>query len=115
MGKRLRWLALLAVVPVAGALLVSCEPGSTLTPSHTEISYSAGPFAAANVTGAAGDPVCGRPELCSDHPFKVSTPAGYGDDHQLKVTVSWSLAAADFDVYLLDADGTVISSAASSS
>ena len=69
MGMRWRYLALLAVVPLAGALLVSCEPSSTLTPSHTEISYSDGPFAAANVSGAAGDPVCGPNALCSDHPF----------------------------------------------
>jgi hypothetical protein len=112
---RFRYFALLAVVPLAAVLLVSCEPSSTLTPSHTSLSYTAGPFATANVTGAAGDPVCGPDALCSDHAFKVSTPAGYGDDHQLKVTVGWSLAAADFDVYLLDSAGTIISTAASSS
>src|SRR4051794_11575100 len=115
MGMRFRYFALLAVVPLAAVLLVSCEPSDTLTPSHTSLSYSDGPFATPNPSGAAGDPVCDSDALCSDHPFTVSTPAGYGDDHQLKVSVSWPTAAADFDVYLLDSAGRVISSAASSS
>jgi len=45
----------------------------------------------------------------------VSTPAGYSDTHQLTIKVDWPLAAADFDVYLLNATGAVVASAASSS
>jgi len=77
-------------------------------------SWTAGPFAAPNVTGTSGTVTC-APGLCDDFALHVSTPAGYGDTHQLTVKVAWPVAAADFDVYLLDSAGNEVASAASSS
>lgn len=67
-----------------------------------------------NVTGTSGTVTCG-PGLCDDFALHVSTPSGYGASHQLKVTVGWPVAAADFDIYLLDSAGNEVTSAASSS
>src|SRR4029079_13569736 len=44
----------------------------------------------------------------------ISTPAGYGDTHSLRIDVSWPQTAADFDVYVLDQAGDPVGQAASS-
>ncbi|MBI2708926.1 MAG: hypothetical protein HYX34_04440 [Actinobacteria bacterium] len=106
-----------SLLPLGASLLSGpASAAETLTPTAPSFSYTAGPFATPNVSAnATGEPVCNAALPCNDHPFSVSTPAGYGMDNQLKVVVQWPTAAADFDVYLLDAAGTTISSAASSS
>jgi hypothetical protein len=119
-GARSRALPLLAAASLVGGL-VAAAPALAATPdagsvsdTSTSVQWTAGPFAAPNVTGTTGDVTCG-PGLCDDFALHVSTPAGYGDTHQLTVKVGWATAAADFDVYLLDHSGTVVASAASSS
>ena len=80
------------------------------------VSWTGGPFLAPNVTGTALDlPDCSAPESCDDFALHVDAPSTYGRGHQLKVTVRWENAAADFDVYLLDAQGETVATAASSS
>src|SRR3954447_14276555 len=86
----------------------------TVTDTATSTTWSAGPFAAPNVSAQAGDPVCGSPQLCDDYTLHVSTPPGYGDGHQLAISVSWANTAADFDVYVLNAAGDVVGTAATS-
>ncbi len=108
-----------AVSLVAG--LVASGSAGAATPAAGSVSdasrtatWTAGPFAVPNTTGAAGPPTCSAATPCDDYTLNVSTPAGYGAAHQLKVSVDWTIAAADFDIYLLDAAGNTISSAASS-
>src|SRR5690349_23206890 len=102
-------LALLAACVLAGlgaaapALAATPQSGS-VSDTSTSVQWTAGPFAAANVTGTTGSVTCG-PQLCDDFALHVSTPAGYGDSHQLTVKVAWPNAAADFDIYLLDHSG----------
>ena len=80
------------------------------------VSWTGGPFAAPNVTGTALDtPDCSAPESCDDFTLHVDTPSTYGRDHQLKVSVKWENAAADFDIYLLNGKGESVATAASSS
>ncbi|HEX3002722.1 MAG TPA: CARDB domain-containing protein [Angustibacter sp.] len=105
----------------AGALVLTSVAAQAATPTDgsvsdtsTSTSWTAGPFAVPNVTGTAGDITCSAATPCDDYTLKVDTPAGYGDGHQLKVSVDWTQAAADFDIYLLDANGNVVSSSASS-
>lgn len=110
----------------AGALLVGgvalwVVPASASTPATGSVSptarsatWTGGPFTAGNPTGAAGPVDCTVPQSCDDFKLTVNAPAGYGSTNSLKVSVSWPLAAADFDVYLLDSTGKQVSASASS-
>jgi len=105
---------LVAAVAVAAPALAATPDSGSLTDTSTSVQWTAGPFAAPNVTGTTGDVTCG-PGLCDDFALHVSTPASYGDAHQLTIKVGWANSAADFDVYLLNQQGAVVASAASSS
>lgn len=87
--------------------------GGTVSDASPSTSWTGGPFAAPNATGAAGDPDCTAPGSCDDFKLHVDTAAAYGDTHRLRVTVGWTNTAADFDVYLLDAQGKTVATAAS--
>ncbi len=105
---------------VAGGVALSpanaSSPSSgTVTPTQPSRQWTGGPFVVPNVSAQAGDqPLCDAPQSCDDYTLTVTTPAGYGDAHNLTVKVSWPNAAADFDVYLLDQQGSVVQTAASS-
>jgi len=87
----------------------------SVSDTSTSASWSGGPFVAPNVTGNALDqPDCTAPASCDDYTLHVSTPAGYGSTHTLNISVKWANTAADFDVYVLDAAGNVVGTAASS-
>jgi len=106
-----------AAVLLAPAALPAnaADPSSgTVTDSATSVTWTAGPFATPNPTNAAGDPVCNAVTQCDDYALHVSTPPGYGDGHQLAISVQWANSAADFDLYVLDSAGKVLSSSASS-
>lgn len=110
--------ALLLTVGVVAATTSAsaATPASgTVSPTSPTLSYTAGPFLVPNVTGTAGAVDCSLPSSCDDFGLKVATPAGYGSSNSLRITVSWPTSAADFDIYLLDASGREIASAASSS
>ena len=119
--RRSRGIAIVA----AGALAVGTAvtlPAFAATPesgsvsdTNTTATWTAGPFLVPNDTGFAGDVQCTAATPCDDYQLSVSVPAGYDADHSLRVEVSWPQAAADFDIYVLDSAGAVISSAASSS
>jgi len=98
-----------------GATDASTPSSGTVTDTARSTSWGGGPFLVPNVTAQAGDaPVCTVPQSCDDYALNVSTPAGYGLDHQLVVKVGWVNTAADFDIYLLDSAGNLVGSAASS-
>ncbi|MCW2867975.1 MAG: hypothetical protein JWR20_2163, partial [Marmoricola sp.] len=88
-------------------------PSATISDASPSASWTGGPFVAPNATGNAGDPVCTVPASCDDFTLHVATPTAYGDTHRLRVTVGWTNTAADFDVYLLDAQGKTVATAAS--
>ncbi|MBX6343010.1 MAG: exo-alpha-sialidase, partial [Thermomicrobiaceae bacterium] len=52
---------------------------------------------------------------CDDFLLTVATPAGYETSNDVRVMVSWANSVADFDVYVLDATGASVATAASSS
>src|SRR5690348_6974561 len=97
-GRRTGVLVALA----AGALLVPLISGAgAATPTSGTVSdtapsttWSAGPFAVPNPTGAAGTPDCSAAP-CDDYALHVSTPAGYDTGHQLAISISWANTAAD--------------------
>jgi hypothetical protein len=100
-----------AVVPAVAAT----PAGGSVSATSPTATWTAGPFAVPNVTGTTGEVSCGTATPCDDYALAVNVPAGYDADHSLRVDVSWPNAAADFDIYVLDASGAVVSSAASSS
>jgi hypothetical protein len=106
-----------AAVLVVGAAVPAeaADPSSgTVSDSSTSVTWSAGPFATANPTNAVGDPICNAATQCDDFDLHVSTPPGYGGSHQLAISVGWANSAADFDLYVLDSAGKILSSSASS-
>lgn len=119
-GSSARRLTLLAAVG-AGVLVAQALVGAdaatptsgSISPTAPTATWTAGPFAAPNVTGTAGTVVCGAPTLCDDYTLKVATPAGYGSGHRLTISVSWPNSAADFDVYVLDSAGNTVGTSAS--
>lgn len=117
--RRLPYIAALAaaalVVPASVQVAEAATPTSgTVSDTTTSTSWSAGPFVVPNATGAAGTPTCDVPGSCDDFALHVATPAGYDTGHQLAISISWPNSAADFDLYVLDAQGSVVGSSASS-
>src|SRR4051794_3159101 len=107
--------SLALLVPIGLDVADASSPSSgSISDTATSTSWTGGPFAVPNVTGTLGDVICSVATPCDDYALHVSTPAGYGDAHQLKVSVQWPLSAADFDVYVLDASGAVVGTSASS-
>ena len=112
-------------LPLAAAMLFSgfgaglagaANPSSgTVTARSTAVSYSAGPFLLSNATGLAGNVICNAATPCDDFKLTVDLPTTYASDYNLAVKIQWPNSAADFDLYVLDADGVVVNSAASSS
>lgn len=84
-----------------------------VTPDNPKITYSAGPFTVPNVTGTTGEVQCGTATPCHEYSLTVTTPPGYGADHNMRIQVEWSNSAADFDVYVFDGSGNSVGTAAS--
>jgi hypothetical protein len=115
-----RWLVpIIAVLSLgtAGTMVpadAASPPAGAVSDSAPTTTWTGGPFAIPNVSATAADePFCDTPDSCDDFSLTVSTPAGYGLDHVLKISVQWPVAAADFDVYVKDASGATVGTAAS--
>ena len=69
----------------------------TISSANPTITYSDGPFVVPNATAQAGDPICTVPMSCSDFALTVAV-----DDptKQVRISVSWPISTADFDVYV---------------
>src|SRR3954464_11502047 len=75
-----RRLPMIAAFGAAVLLLPAAVPGAdaaapssgTVTSASPTVTWTAGPFAAPNVTGNVGDPVC-TPTTCDDFTLKVTT------------------------------------------
>jgi hypothetical protein len=101
---------------LVGGLAQAANPSSgTVSATSTSVSYSAGPFLVPNVTGAAGSVTCNAAAPCDDFQLTVNVPAAYASSYNLTVRIQWPNSAADFDLYVLDAGGNIVGSAASSS
>src|SRR3954451_4226910 len=97
------------------AAQASSPTEGSISDTSTSATWGGGPFVASNPSAqASGLPDCTAPSSCDDYTLHVSTPAGYGDSHSLKIDVGWPQTAADFDVYVLDQAGAPVGEAASS-
>jgi len=94
----------------------------TLSPTSGPVTYSSGPFLISNPTVQSGlatgsdQPICMDPVApCDDYSLTVSIPAGYTAQHPLDrvvVTVDWPTAQDDFDMWVLDPTGKVVTGSA---
>ncbi len=92
----------------------AATPGTgTVSPTSAAPTWTGGPFVAPNQTALLTPPDCSLPSSCDDFGLTLEAPAGYGDAHNLTIPVSWANPDADFDIYLLNAAGDVVATAAS--
>jgi CARDB protein len=117
-SRRLRFAAIgilaTAALTVGTADAATPSEGS-LTDTGSAVTWTGGPFATDNASALLlSPPQCDATlNPCDDFTLHVATPAGYGADHSLTVDVSWDDPTADYDVYVLDAAGAVVGTAAS--
>lgn len=113
--------SLVAAFAIAGVSGSAADPtGGTLSVATPRLTYTSGPFLIANPSAAVptnNGPVCDATNPCDDYNLTVNVPAGYNAGHSIKVTVSWPVAAADFDLYIAQGTtgNTYVTDAASSS
>src|SRR5438874_111294 len=94
-------------------VLRAATPSSgTVTPPSTTLTYTGGPFANINPTGAAGppdEPACVSTVFpCDDYALTVSIPAADPNVYFLTAGIAFPDPADDFDLYLYDSDGTLV-------
>src|SRR6266487_2516848 len=102
-------MALLALGVAFGPSTQKAAP-TTLSQANPLVTYGAGPFFVPNPTDQVdGVPTCDGTLPCSDFVLNVDVPAGYDDQHYVKIQINWTNPAAQFDifVYSLNADGSV--------
>jgi hypothetical protein len=110
-------LALLAV-PVAALLIVpanGANPSSgTLSDANPTVAYTAGPFLVPNVTdNVSGTPTCDNTvpaEQCDTFTLNVNVSSSDATTKIIKVTISFPIAAGEFDVFVFDSKGQVVGS-----
>ncbi|WP_431961938.1 hypothetical protein [Actinacidiphila sp. bgisy160] len=107
-------LALVAGTLPSASAGAATPPTGSISDTAPTTTWSAGPFAVPNVSGTAGTVSCGNVQPCDDYALRVSVPAGYDAGHSLRIDVRWPGSAADFDLYVLDADGREVAASASS-
>ncbi|HEY1403139.1 MAG TPA: hypothetical protein VGB05_03365, partial [Pyrinomonadaceae bacterium] len=105
------FVVVLAAALFAGGGRAASPSGGTLTTANTSsnpLRYTAGPFNVPNVTGFAGALQCNAVMPCDDYALDVDVPAGLVDSHQVRISMAWPNATADFDfrIYQRNPDGT---------
>lgn len=103
----------LALVPIWAT--ASNPSSGQISPTSPSVSFSGGPFTVANTSGLVGPVVCNAALPCDDFTLTVAVPAGYEAANNVQVAISWPVAVADFDLYVLDANGAAVAQSASSS
>lgn len=92
-------------------------PSGTVSLAAPSLTFSGGPFVAPNPSAQAGEPVCTAPMSCDDFALTVDGTGIVPNTKQVRISVSWPLTVADFDVYIYAGSpptGTAIATAASS-
>jgi hypothetical protein len=97
-----------------GPALASTPSSGTLTDANPTVTYTAGPFAVPNVTdNVNGTPVCDATipaEQCDTFQLTVNVASTDASTKRIKVTISFPIAAGEFDVFVFDAKGNLLGS-----
>src|SRR5689334_22437054 len=119
------------LIAVIGALVVGSDvqnligrsasaaspTGGTVSPVSPVLTYSGGPFLGINETGIADSATitCTPVTPCDDFALAISLPTGDPNSYFFNVSVSWvdratpTSAHNDFDVFVYDANGNLVS------
>ena len=105
------------------SLMAATPDSGTLTEDGETIEYTGGPFAAANVFAQEGDPQCYEPAFpCDDFALTVDLSEDFIKRHPSALVriVTWvddpgADVREDFDLYLYDANGTIVGESESES
>lgn len=101
----LRGIFLLAV-SLAPAF-ASTPSSGTLTDTSPTVTYTAGPFLVPNVTdNVSGTPTCSATvpaEQCDTFALTVNVASTDASTKRIRVTISFPIAAGEFDVFVFDA------------
>src|SRR5690242_17827 len=98
--------------------LAASPAGGTVSPSSPVVTYTGGPFLGINQTDSADSATitCTPVTPCDDFALAISLPTGDPNSYIFNVTVSWTDRATptsahnDFDVFVYDANGNLVSS-----
>ncbi len=83
--------------------------GGTLTTAGQTITYTdAGPFVTNPSHLALGQPDCTVPNSCSDFVLTVNAPS-LASTYQVVIQITWPTAANDYDTFLEDSAGNLVS------
>ena len=101
------------------AAAAATAKGGTISDAQRTAAYTGGPFTAPNVTATSGSLTC-VPDVapCDDYALTVTLPVDYLQTHpgaSIKVAIAPADATSDYDLYVLDAAGTTIADAETSS
>src|ERR1051325_11216464 len=120
----------LLLIAIVGALVIGSDvsnfgrsalaaspTGGTVSPGSPVVTYTGGPFIGINQTGTADTATitCTPVTPCDDFALAIALPTGDPNSYTFKVTVSWADRATltsahnDFDVFVYDANGNVVS------
>ena len=94
-------------VPARGTNAASPASG-TLTPTGGTLTYTGGPYLVPNVSAQASL-VC-TPGTCDDFALTIDAPAAFAAANFVRVETSWPNKTADFDLYIYDATGRLVTS-----
>jgi len=97
--------------------LAASPTGGTVSPASPVVTYTGGPFLGINETGIADSATitCTPVTPCDDFALAISLPTGDPNSYFFNVTVSWTDRATptsahnDFDVFVYDANGNLVS------
>lgn len=97
-----------------GYTLASNPSSGTLTDTSPTVSYTAGPFLVPNVTdNVSGTPTCDATvpaEQCDTFQLNVKVASTDATTKQIKVTISFPIAAGEFDLFIFDSKGNLVGS-----
>lgn len=86
----------------------------TLTDTSQPVTYTAGPFLVPNVTdNVNGTPICSATvpaEQCDTFALTVNVASTDANTKRVRVTISFPIAAGEFDVFVFDAKGNLLGS-----
>ena len=98
---------------LATQTLAATPASGTISATSGAQTWGGGPFFVSNQSSTAVAPICNAALGCDDYlltaSFPVATPGA-----SIRVSVSWTSPVAEFDLYVLDATGTVVSQAGNS-
>lgn len=117
-SSRIGWGFVILLLLLGRLAAEGATPASgTVSGTSPAVSWTAGPFLVANVSGQAGDPNCGTAQtsgvICDNFTLTIAAAAGDATTKRVRIDVTWPGTQADFDLYVFQGTTLVAKSAGS--